>query len=91
MRKILQGLLVAGITVICSANIQAQVAIDLQNKQKYQKDNAPGSISKKDTDKRDYYSSDSRYTNENGIELYEKRLKIEKKKIARIASRYEKK
>jgi hypothetical protein len=89
MKKMILGLFVTGILSIFAQESQAQVAINLKNQKKYQREHTPGILPQKKLRKHDFYSkADSKPAYESGSVLYEKRLKKEKKHSSKIAARY---
>jgi hypothetical protein len=89
MRKIILGLFITGILSIFAYESQAQVAINLKNQKKYQRDHTPGLLPQKKLRKHDFYSkSDSKPAYETGSILYEKSLKKEKRRASKIAARH---
>jgi hypothetical protein len=91
MKKIILGLLIGGILSVTAAKSQAQVAINLKNQKKYQRNHTPGLLPQKKLRKHDFYSkADSKPAYKTGSDVYEKTLKKEKRHTSKIAVRYTK-
>jgi hypothetical protein len=89
MKKMILGLFVTGILSIFAHEGHAQVAMNLKNQKKYQREHTPGLLPQKKLRKHDFYSKpDSKPAYETGSIPYEKSMKKEKKHTSKIAARH---
>jgi hypothetical protein len=89
MKKIILSLFAAGLVSIFTTDSQAQIGINLKNQKKYEREHQVGALPQKHLKKHDFRNiSDKKRANETGAAEYEKTLRKENRKTARIAARH---
>jgi hypothetical protein len=89
MKKIILSLVAACIVSVFTSESQAQIGINLKNQKKYEREHKPGALTQKHLKKHDFRNiNDKKRKDETGTAEYQKALKKENKKTARIAARH---
>jgi hypothetical protein len=89
MKKIISGLFIVSMLSLFAAQCQAQIAMNIKNQKKYQREHTPGVLPHQKLKRNDFRNtSDAKYSYETGAAVYQKALKKEKKHTARIAERH---
>ena len=89
MKKIILGLFVAGLFSIVTSASHAQIKINLKNRKKYEREHQAGAMPQKHLRKHNFWNiNDKKPANESGIYEYNKALKRENRKTAKIAANH---